>query len=60
VWLEIKHITTLLDHIDWEGGIREVKCLLTFVKETHGSKNLKEDCTPRNHQGIGVDINWTM
>jgi diphthamide synthase (EF-2-diphthine--ammonia ligase) len=26
VWLEIKHITTLLDHMDWEGGIREVKC----------------------------------
>jgi hypothetical protein len=31
--LEIKHITTLLDHMDWEGGIREVKCLLNSVKE---------------------------
>jgi hypothetical protein len=30
VWLEIK---TLLDHMDWEGGIRDVKCLLTSVKE---------------------------
>jgi exonuclease III len=31
-----------------------------LVIKTHGSKNLKEDCTPGNHQGIGVDINWTM
>jgi hypothetical protein len=30
---EINHIRTLLDHMDWEEEIREVKCLLTFVKE---------------------------
>jgi hypothetical protein len=23
----------ILDYMDWEGGIREVKCLLTSVKE---------------------------
>jgi hypothetical protein len=33
VWFEIKHITTLLNHMNWEGSIREVKCLLTPVKE---------------------------
>jgi hypothetical protein len=31
--LEIKHIKTLLDHMDWEGGIGEVKYLLASVKE---------------------------
>jgi hypothetical protein len=64
--VEIKHIKTMLDHLDWEGGIRDAKCLLTSVKgmdliqQTHGSKSLKGDCTPGNHQRIRVDINWTM
>jgi hypothetical protein len=31
-----------------------------LVITTHGSKNLKEDHTPGNHQGIGVNISWTM
>jgi hypothetical protein len=33
VWLETNHTETLLDHLDLEGEIREVRCLLTFVKQ---------------------------
>jgi hypothetical protein len=32
-WLEMKHITTSLDHVDWEAEIREIKCSLTSVKD---------------------------
>jgi hypothetical protein len=31
-WLEVHHTETLLDHMDWEGEITEVKCSSTFVK----------------------------
>jgi hypothetical protein len=31
-----------------------------LVITKHGSKNLKEDCTRGNQQGIRVDIIWTM
>jgi hypothetical protein len=43
---------TLLDHMDWEGEITEVKCSLTFVKEMdmllpkHGFRSLREDSIP--------------
>jgi len=52
VWLEMNHTETLLDHMDWEGEIREVKCLVTLVKgmdlssPTHHLCRLSEDCTP--------------
>jgi hypothetical protein len=63
--LEINNIQTLLDHMDWEGEIREVKCSSTFVKgkklssSTHGLRSLREDCTPGKHQEIKVDTSWT-
>jgi hypothetical protein len=47
VWLKINHIETLLDHMDWEGGIREVKRSSTFIKAmdlsspTHGLRSLR-------------------
>jgi hypothetical protein len=52
VWLEVNHTETLLDHMDWEGEIREMKCLLTLVKgmdlssPTHRLRSLSEYCTP--------------
>jgi hypothetical protein len=33
VWLEIKHITTFVDHKERKRETREGKCSLTFVKE---------------------------
>ena len=53
---------TLLDQVDSGGDNREVKFLLTFVKEmallspTHGFRSLKEECTPGKHQDIETKI----
>jgi len=47
---------TLLDHLDYEGEIREGTCSLASVKgkdlssPTHGLRSLREDSTPEKHQ----------
>ena len=52
MWFEMNHTETLLDHMDLEGEVREVKCLSTLVKgmdlssPTHCLRRLSEDCTP--------------
>jgi hypothetical protein len=44
-------VNTLLDHNDWEGEIREVKCFSNFVigitlsSKTHGLRSSREDST---------------
>jgi len=66
MWLLLDHTKTMLDHMGWEGEIREVKCSSTFMigidlsSATHGLRSLKEDCTPgKKHQEIVVDAGWT-
>jgi exonuclease III len=57
--LEIKHIKTLLDHRDWEGGTREVKCSSTFLKGMNLSSPTHGLRTPGKHQEIEVDTSWS-
>jgi hypothetical protein len=48
-------------------AVRTIQCnnllfYLLFIilyDNTHGSGNLREDCTHGRHQEIGVDISWT-
>jgi hypothetical protein len=55
-----------VDHMDWERGTKEGKCLLTFVKEldwsssTRGSRSLREGYIPGNLQEINIDISWII
>ena len=55
----------ILDHMDLEEEIREVKCLSTFMKgldlssTTHGLRNLREHCKLGKDQKIEDDTSWT-
>ena len=65
MWLLTNHTETLLDHMGWEGEIREVKGSSIFMKgmglssPIYGLRSLKEDCTPGKHQVIEVNTSWT-
>jgi hypothetical protein len=52
--------------MDWEIETKEIKCLLTFVKEldslslTHGLRSLIEGSIPGKLQVINIDISWII
>ena len=65
MWLDINHTKTILDHTNWEGEIRQVKCTSTPMKgmdlsPIRGLRSLREDCTPGKHQEIEVNISLTI
>jgi len=43
VWLEISLTETLLDYMDWEGEVREVKSLSNIVKEMDLNQHTVEE-----------------
>jgi len=60
-----KSYRNMLDHMDLEEEIGEVKCLSTFMKgldlssPAHGLRNLREHWKPGKNQKIAVDTSWT-
>jgi hypothetical protein len=52
--------------MDWETETKEVKCILTFVKEldllslTRGLRSLREGCTPGKLLVNNIDISWII
>jgi hypothetical protein len=52
--------------MDWEIETKEVKCLLTSVKErvllslTRGLRSLREGCTRGKLQAININIGWII
>lgn len=60
-----KSYRNMLDYMDLEEEIREVKCLSTFMKgldlssPKHGLRNLRELCKLGKNQKIEVDTSWT-
>jgi hypothetical protein len=62
----INQTVIFVAHMDWEIKTKEVKCLLTFVKEldslslTRGLRSLREGCITGKLQVINIDISWIM